>query len=244
MRKIRLEDIKEFKIERKIFDERTLMAIYKLMNKGIIKTVESIAKEGKESVVLSAKDKNNNWIALKVYRYEYCDFKNMWKYLVGDPRFFNVKKNRRAVVLNWAKREFKNLQIAFKAGVNCPRPIDLNENVLVLEFIGKDGELAPRLIDVRFEEEDANYLYKLILEEIRKIVSSGLIHSDISPYNILIFEKPYFIDFSQAVPFSHQLAKEFLLRDIKNINSYFKKIGVKVEDEQKIFERLLKLMNK
>jgi RIO kinase 1 len=244
MGKIKIEDIKEFKIERKIFDQRTLMAIYKLLNKGIIKTVESVAKEGKESVVLSAKDKNENWLALKVYRYEYCDFKSMWKYLVGDPRFFNVKKSRRAVVLNWAKREFKNLQIAFEAGVSCPKPIALNENVLVLEFIGENGNLAPRLIDVELSLEDATYLYSLLLEEIRKIVSAGLVHSDISPYNILIFEKPYLIDFSQAVPHSHPLAKEFLLRDIKNINSYFKKIGVKVEDEEKIFENLSKLMEK
>jgi RIO kinase 1 len=244
MGKIKIEDIKEFKIERKIFDQRTLMAIYKLLNKGIIKTIESVAKEGKESVVLSAKDKNENWLALKVYRYEYCDFKSMWKYLVGDPRFFNVKKSRRAVVLNWAKREFKNLQIAFEAGVSCPKPIALNENVLVLEFIGENGNLAPRLIDVELSLEDATYLYSLLLEEIRKIVSAGLVHSDISPYNILIFEKPYLIDFSQAVPHSHPLAKEFLLRDIKNINSYFKKIGVKVEDEEKIFENLSKLMEK
>jgi RIO kinase 1 len=244
MGKIKIEDIKEFKIERKIFDQRTLMAIYKLLNKGIIKTVESVAKEGKESVVLSAKDKNENWLALKVYRYEYCDFKSMWKYLVGDPRFFNVKKSRRAVVLNWAKREFKNLQIAFEAGISCPKPIALNENVLVLEFIGENGNLAPRLIDVELSLEDATYLYSLLLEEIRKIVSAGLVHSDISPYNILIFEKPYLIDFSQAVPHSHPFAKEFLLRDIKNINSYFKKIGVKVEDEEKIFENLSKLMEK
>ncbi|MGC8812255.1 MAG: serine protein kinase RIO [Candidatus Aenigmatarchaeota archaeon] len=243
MPKVRLEDIKEFKIERKVFDERTLMALFKLLNKGIIKTVESIAKEGKESVVLSAKDKNDNWLALKVYRYEYCDFKSMWKYLVGDPRFFNVKKSRRAVVLNWAKREFKNLQIAFEAKVSCPKPITLNENVLVLEFIGEKGNLAPRLIDVKLSVEDAGYVYNFLIEEIEKIVRAGLVHSDLSPYNILIFEKPYLIDFSQAVPRSHPLAKEFLLRDIKNINLYFKKIGVEVEDDQKIFERILALMN-
>ncbi|MCS7105877.1 MAG: serine protein kinase RIO [Candidatus Aenigmarchaeota archaeon] len=244
MPKIRLEDIKEFKIERKVFDERTLMALYRLLNKGIIKTVESVAKEGKESVVLSAKDKNNNWLALKVYRYEYCDFKSMWKYLIGDPRFFNVKKSRRAVVLNWAKREFKNLKIVYEAKVSCPKPVALEENVLVLEFIGENGKLAPRLIDVELSIEDAGYIYNFLLEELRKIVSSGLIHSDISPYNILIYEKPYLIDFSQAVPHSHPLAKEFLLRDIKNINSYFKKIGVEIEEEQKIFERLLGLMKK
>jgi len=236
--KVRLEDIKEFKIERKIFDERTLLAIYKLLNKGIIKSVESVVKEGKESVVLSAKDKNDNWLALKVYRTEYCDFKSMWKYLAGDPRFFNVKKSRRAVVLNWCRREFKNLTIAYEAGVSCPKPIAFNENILVIEFIGEDGDLAPRLIDVKLENKDAQGVYEFILNEMEKIARAGLVHSDLSAYNILIWNKPYIIDFSQAVPLKHQLASEFLMRDIKNINLYFKRLDVKMRNEEELFKKL------
>lgn len=236
--KIRLEDIKEFKIERKVFDERTLLAIFKLLNKGVIKSVESFAMEGKESAVLSAKDKNDNWIALKVYRTEYCDFKSMWKYLVGDPRFFNVKKSRRAIVLNWCKREFKNLTIAYGAGVSCPKPIAFSENVLVIEFIGENGELAPRLIDVKLENKDTQEIYKFILNEMEKILRAGLVHSDLSAYNILIWSKPYIIDFSQAVPLKHQLAPEFLRRDIKNVNSYFKRSNAKIRNEEELFKEL------
>ncbi|MDI6798730.1 MAG: serine protein kinase RIO [Candidatus Aenigmarchaeota archaeon] len=235
--KIRLEDVKELKIERKVFDERTLLAIYKLLNKGIIKSVEGVAKEGKESVVFSAKDKNDNWLALKVYRAEYCDFKSMWKYLVGDPRFSSVKKSRRAVILNWCKREFKNLTIAHEAGVSCPKPIAFNENILVIEFIGEDGKLAPRLIDVKLENRDKQGVYEFILNEVEKILRSGLIHSDLSAYNILIWGKPYIIDFSQAVPLKHQLASEFLRRDIKNVNSYFKALNVKIKNEEELFKR-------
>lgn len=229
-----MEDVKEFRVEGKVFDERTLFAIYKLITKGVVKSVESEIKEGKESLVLSGKDKEGKWLALKVYRTN-TDFKTMWKYLVGDPRFTNVKKNRRSVIFNWCKREFKNLRIAFDAGVSCPQPIGFNENVLVISFIGDNGQLAPRLIDMKLENpEDA---YNFILEDYEKLLKAGLIHTDLSAYNILIWEIPYLIDLSQAVPVKHQLAEEFLTRDMKNINDYFKKVGVKTIDEKELFEK-------
>lgn len=239
--KIRLEDIKELKIERKVFDDRTLFAIYKLMLKGIVKSVESVAKEGKESLVLSAKDKKDKWLALKIYRTKYCDFKSMWKYLVSDPRFVGIKKSRRAMVYNWCKREFKNLKTAFDAKVSCPKPIVFYENILVMKFIGEDGNLAPMVVDLKFKLRDAQLIYNFILNQIKKIVKAGLVHSDLSAYNILFLDKPYIIDFSQAVPLRHPLAKDFLKRDLKNINSYFKKLGVKVKSVENMLNRLLKV---
>jgi len=235
--RIRFEDAKEFKIEHGVFDESTLMAIYKLLTKGTIKSVESVVMEGKESVVLSAKDSEGKWLALKVYRVE-SDFKTMWQYLAGDPRFFGLKKQRRAVVFAWCRREFKNLMIASDAGVNCPRPIAFRENVLVEEFIGEGGKLAPRLIDVRLSKEDAQEVYDIVIDDLEKILKAGLVHADLSAYNILIFGRPCIIDFSQAVPVTHAQAEDFLKRDIKNINRYFEKIGAETVDAGKIFERL------
>jgi RIO kinase 1 len=227
--KIRLEDIKEFKIERKVFDERTLFAIYKVVTKGFVKSVESLVKEGKESLIVSAKDKNENWLALKIYRTSYCDFKSMWKYLIADPRFKGIKKARRSVVYNWCRREFSNLKTAFDFGINCPEPIAFYENVLVMKFIGENGIPAPRLVDLKLEKGEAEVIYKLIFEEMKKLLKAKLVHTDLSPYNILIWEKPYLIDFSQAVTFEHPFAKEFFERDVKNINNFFEKFGVKVK---------------
>jgi RIO kinase 1 len=236
--KIRLEEIKEFKIESKVFDERTLLTILKFMDKGIIKSVESTIKEGKESLILSAKDKKDNWLALKVYRTLHCDFKNMWNSLVIDPRFKGLKKERRTIVYNWCKREFRNLKTAFANNVSCPKPIAFKENVLVMSFIGENGEPAPRLIDIKVE--NMQDVYDFVVDEMKKLAKAGLVHSDLSAYNILIFDKPYFIDLSQAVVKEHPLAKEFLNRDVKNINSYFKKLGVKIQEE--LFNELIKIM--
>lgn len=240
-KKIRLEDLKEFRIERKVFDDKTLFAIYKLMLKGIVKTVESVCKEGKESVVLSGKDSNGNWLALKIYRIEYSNFKRMREYLAEDPRFLGLKKDKRATVYNWCRREFKNMKIAYEAGVSCPKPIAFNENVLVTEFIGENGIIAPMLSDIKFEKEDAQLIYEVVLNEIEKVVKAGLVHTDFSAYNILFLDRIFIIDFSQAVTFKHERVKEFLKRDIKNINSYFKKLDVNLEDEEKLFNNLIKV---
>jgi len=233
--------LKELKIERKVFDDRTLLAIYKLMVRGFVKTVGGMMKEGKESLVLSAKNKEGRWIALKVYKTSHCDFKSMWKYLVGDPRFSGIKKKRRLVVYKWCRREYRNLKIASEAGVSCPKPIAFYENVLVLSFIGKNGKLAPMLKNLRFGLKDAKTVYSSILRQVRKLTKAGLVHSDLSAYNILFLDKPYMIDFSQAVPLKHPLAKEFLLKDLKNLNSYFKRLGVKVKDPELMLNSLLKI---
>ena len=240
--KIRLEDIKELKIESKVFDEKTLSVIFKLLDRKIIGSIESTIKEGKESVIFSAKDKNNKWLALKVYRTFHCDFKSMWKHLALDPRFKGLKKNRRAIVYNWCKREFRNLKIAFANGVLCPEPIAFKENVLVISFIGNDGKPTPRLIDVILNEEDLEIVYKLVLKEMEKLAKVKLIHTDLSAYNVLFFGIPYLIDFSQGVTPKHPLAKDFLKKDIENINSYFERFGVKVKSPEELFENLSKIM--
>lgn len=233
-RKIRMEDVKDFKVEAKVFDERTLFAIYRLMMKKVIKSVESKVKEGKESVILSGLDPQDNWVAIKVYRILHCDFKNMWKYLIADPRFSRVKKKRRDVVLTWVKREFKNLKLAFEGNVSCPKPLAIYENVMVMSFIGGNGDPAPKLVEV--ELDDWERVYWEVVEEIRKLLRVGLIHGDLSAFNILFFEKPYLIDFSQGVKLDHPLALEFLKRDIDNLNKFFKKLGVRVNES--LFEEL------
>ena len=232
------ESIKNYKIIRGVFDERTLIVLYKLLNRtGVI--VESLVKEGKESVILSGLNKENEWVALKIYRTEACDFKNMWKYLVGDPRFFKLKKSRRSIVNAWCRREFKNLKIAYESKVRCPKPIDFEENILMMSFIGEDGIPAPRLIDI--EIENLEEVYKDVLKNLERMVKNGLVHGDLSAYNILFFEKAYFIDFSHGTTVDNPIAPELLKRDIKNLNLYFSKSGVEVRDEDEIYERLKKI---
>ncbi len=228
----------EFKVEAKVFDEKTLYVLYKLLAKGKIKKIKFPVKEGKESVVLAGLDKDG-WIAIKVYRIYHCDFKHMWKYLIADPRFFSVKKNRRQVILTWVRREFKNMKIAFKAGVRCPEPKTFMENVLVMKFIGDDGLPAPRLVDI--VPPNPQKVYEMITEDMKKMAESNLIHGDLSEYNILLWKNlPFIIDFSQGVRRNHPLATDFLRKDVENVNKYFKKLEVKINES--LFDELKQIL--
>ncbi len=234
-----IKEQENFKVERGVFDERTLLNIYKLMNKGYIDSVESIVKEGKESVVLAGLDKDGNWLAIKVYRTAACDYKNMWKYLVGDPRVRGLKKDRWSVVSTWCKKEFKNLKRAKAFGVTCPDAIAFRENVLVMSFIGEDGIPAPRLVDV--ELDDPKDVYDMVIDEMIKLSKAGLVHADLSAYNMLWYEKVWIIDFSHSLPLKHHiLAEEFLRRDVKNVNKYFNKLGVETLGDEELYEKLIK----
>jgi RIO kinase 1 len=233
------ESYKDLKIEHGVFDEHTLMTLYRLTSKNDI-FIESMLEEGKEAVVLSGLTKQKEWVAIKVYRIEACDFKKMWKYLVGDPRFSLMSKRTRTVVKLWCQREFKNMKIAKKAGVNCPKPLAVQDNVLIMSFLGDNGVLAPRLIDIM--PDNPEELYKMVLENLKKLVHAGLVHGDLSAYNILLWDEPYFIDFSQGTTMKNQNALELLKRDIKNINSYFSKLNVAVKDPEDIFKDLINLI--
>ncbi|MFQ6009595.1 MAG: serine protein kinase RIO [Candidatus Aenigmatarchaeota archaeon] len=235
-KKIRWSDLR--KTWGGVFDNQTILAIYKLMNRGDIKEVVGVVKEGKESKVLAARGRKGT-VAIKVYAIEAANFKRMLPYLIGDPRFGRIKKDKRSIIFAWAKKEFKNLERARKAGVHCPRPIAFEKNVLVLEFIGDDFKPAQRLSHTR--PKDPEKVFKVVIGDMKRMwVKAGIVHGDLSEFNILLHkERPWIIDFSQSVVKDHPHALGFLKRDINNVCIYFRKLGVECEDEE-IYEKLLK----
>jgi RIO kinase 1 len=73
---------------------------------------------------------------------------------------------------------------------------------------------------------------------------AGLVHADLSEYNILWLGKPIVIDVSQAVLIGHDNAKKYLLRDIQNVINYFKKLGVRIEDPEVIARHIISVGDK
>jgi RIO kinase 1 len=228
----------KFKVMHSVFDEFTNRTIFRLITRGYFEGLESPISIGKEANIFSAKTKSGTRVMVKIYRLETCDFNRMYDYLKVDPRFINLKSKKRKVILAWVQREYRNLLKAREANVRVPTPIAILNNVLVLEFIGSGGEIAPRMKDKK--PKTPKKFYKDIISQIRRLYKAGLVHADLSSFNILNFnEKPVFIDFSQCTTLRNPHVDEYLARDIKNISTFFRKLGLKI-DEEKSKDEILK----
>ena len=221
-----------------VFDRFTQRTVYKLISQGHFEGLESPVSIGKESNVFSAIRKDGSRVIVKIYRLETCDFNRMYDYIKEDPRFTHLRKGKRNIVFSWVQREYRNLLKAREANLTVPIPYTFSNNVLVLEYIGDAHGIAPKLKDSI--PKNPSKFFATIIENVRKLYKSGLIHGDLSAFNILNFnERPVLIDFSQCSSHENSRAKEFLDRDIKNLCTFFNKNGLNVFPEL-IKEKIIK----
>lgn len=221
-----------------VLDKTTIMTLSKLISSGVISYVNGVVGSGKESKVYWAVDPAGRDIALKIYLVTTSNFKQRRTYLLGDPRFSRIKKGTRNMVELWAKKEFRNLKQCANSGVPSAKPIYLLKNVLALEFVGKNGVPAKRLVEIEVDYND----YKNAISIITQLYKNAkLVHADFSEYNLFKTERGLIVfDLGSAVDVRHQKAKEFLERDINNISRFFVKRGLVVENPSDIFSRITK----
>jgi RIO kinase 1 len=226
--------IKEEKLKNhflKVFDERTVLAVHRLANRGFLENIEFLVNEGKEAAVFRAVDKKGNFVAVKVYKIETSGFRKMHDYLHGDPRFKGITRDKRSVVYAWTKKEYRNLELAVRAGLDVPLPVAFFENCLVMEFIGKDGNAAKMLKDAK--PQDMKEAYRAVVAFVAGLYKAGLVHADLSEYNILNDTgRLVVIDMGQAVSRRHPEAKRFFERDAGNLAAYFSKAGLEKGKEE------------
>jgi RIO kinase 1 len=220
----------EFKTWGDVFDRFTQRTVYKLISQGHFEGLESPISIGKESNVFSAIKKDGTRVIVKIYRLETCDFNRMNEYIKDDPRYPNLKGGKRNTIFAWVQREYRNLLKAREANVNVPIPMAFSNNVLVLEYIGDHGIIAPKLKDDI--PKNPKKFFDMVVSSMKKLHKSGFVHADLSAFNILNYnETPVFIDFSQATPLQSSRAKEYFERDVRNICIFFRKIGLDVKED-------------
>jgi RIO kinase 1 len=236
--------IHDFSTERatieEVFDQATRMVIYQLLNSGILYEVHGVVNAGKEARVYWGKNKEGKDLAVKIYLTASAEFKKgMLKYIEGDYRFKNVKRDTRSLIFTWAQKEFRNLEQASRAEVRVPKPIAVKNNVLVMEFIGKDGVNAPSLKEQA--PSDPEKVYGVLLTYVERLYrKADLVHGDLSEYNIMMWKgKPVIFDVAQAVPPSHPMAEFFLRRDLANVNRFFSRLGVKVLSVDEAYRKVV-----
>lgn len=218
----------KFKTYKGVFDEKTLQALFKLESEGYFEELKSPVSIGKESNIFTAKKKDNSYVIIKIYRINTDNFKKMYKYIGGDPRFKGLSTQKRKVIFAWASREYRNLLIASQAGANVPTPYAVKDNVLIMELIGDKDKPAPRLKDS--QPENPKKFYNELIKNIKLFYKKGFIHGDLSEYNILNHKnKPFIIDLSHGVKLDYPGVEYLLERDIKNIERYFNKFNLKLD---------------
>jgi len=228
-RLMREKRTEEYEALEEVFDRSTLMTIYKFLNQGTIDEIYGAVKAGKESKLYWGRDREGKELAIKIFLTVSAEFKKgMIPYIEGDPRFAHIKRDTRSLIYAWAQKEFKNLTQAREAGVRVPEPIAVENNVLIMEFVGENGVSAPLLREVWLE--NPKRVYELLLASVKKLYrKAGLVHGDLSEYNVMIWKgKPVLFDVSQAVLLKHPMADHFLRRDLENLNRYFKRLNVDV----------------
>jgi len=124
----------------------------------------------------------------------------------------------------WQNAEVDALYRLAGAGVRVPQPYICFEGVLLMELVtDSQGSVAPRLADVELDTARALELHAALLKEVVKMLCAGLIHGDLSEYNILVDELgPVIIDLPQAVDAAgNNNAGAMLERDVENLTTFF-----------------------
>jgi RIO kinase 1 len=135
----------------------------------------------------------------------------------------------------WQNAEVDALYRLAAAGVRVPQPYICFDGVLLMDLVvDAEGGAAPRLNDVALSEELALEYHAMLVKEVVKMLCAGIIHGDLSEYNILVDENgPVIIDLPQAIDASaNSTAAEMLERDVNNLRTYFSAFAPSLKDSQ------------
>jgi RIO kinase 1 len=133
----------------------------------------------------------------------------------------------------WPIQEWAMLRRASAAGVSVPHPVEQTADGMLMEFIGDESTAAPKLAQAKLSADALNAAWAQLAENVRSLTAAGLVHADLSAYNLLWWEdRLVIIDLPQAVEFTTNAdAFELLHRDIANVANWFGRRGVAIDME-------------
>ena len=153
--------------------------------------------------------------------------------------------DREVAAGEWAVSEWGALNRLWTMGLPVHYPVQIDGTEILMEWIavdGADGELetAPRLAQTRPERHVLEMWWDGLVDALATMVQAGLVHGDLSPYNILAqHDRLVIIDLPQVIDLvGNPLGFDFLLRDVPNVAKWFQARGLEV-DEQEVYAELM-----
>jgi RIO kinase 2 len=217
------------------FEGYDLLALNALVKRGSLSAIGEELGVGKESVVYEGLREmvgglGQQPVILKFHRQGRTSFKQVKRkrdHLDGVHHFSWIYAARLA-----ATREFEVMQRLYPE-VSVPEPVDHNRNV-VLMAIAEGGELSKTRV------ADPEWYLDKILEQVRLAYAKGVVHGDLSEYNIFVSDEVVtVIDWPQYVEVGDERAAELLERDVGNVLAFFKRKYGLERDVGEVLERWL-----
>jgi RIO kinase 1 len=140
---------------------------------------------------------------------------------------------RKQAEVAWKNAEVDALYLLRDAGVRVPEPHGFFHGVLVMELVtDAEGYSAPRLGEVELEADVARDYHAMLVRDVVRMLCCGLIHGDLSPYNVLVGPQgPVIIDFPQVVDAAgNNNARRMLLRDVNNLTAFLGRFAPELLD--------------
>ena len=208
---------------------KTPPALQPLIDDGVIDEVIRPLKSGKEATVYLVRSGGHTRCA-KVYRnMAQRSFQKRAQYQEGRK----VRGSRQARAMSkstrfgrkeqeaaWKNAEVDALYKLASAGVRVPKPFGYFNDTLIMELVtDAAGDPAPRLGDIDVSPETAREYHRFLIQQIVLMLSIGLIHGDLSEFNVLVGpDGPVIIDLPQVVNAAgNNGALAMLERDVNNI---------------------------
>jgi RIO kinase 1 len=237
---------------------RTPAGLQPLIDDGVIDEVMRPLKSGKEASVYVVRA-GDEVLCAKVYKdMAQRSFQARVQYQEGrkvrgsrQARAIGKasKFGRREQETAWKNTEVDALYQLSEAGVRVPQPHGFHHGVLLMALVtDADGFSAPRLGDVELTPEQAREFHAALIRDVVRMLALGLIHGDLSEYNVLVdADGPVIIDLPQVVSAAgNNAAREMLLRDVHNLRDSLGRFAPELnathfgEEMWKLYEKGLK----
>ena len=223
-----------------------------LVEEGLIDTVVRQLMSGKEAMVYVVRS-GDNTLCAKIYKeannrsfrqaVDYTENRKVKNSRSARAMAKGSKFGRQEQEAAWQSAEVDALYRLAAAGVRVPQPYNFHDGVLLMELVtDAHGDAAPRLNDVSFTPEDARTHHATLISEVVRMLCAGVVHGDLSEFNILLAhlpgkdgvdgakgeegqggaDGPVIIDLPQAVDAAgNNHAQRMLMRDVANLRDFF-----------------------